>query len=124
VADDVVRPIETRYAGCRFRSRLEARWAVFFDEMRIPWQYEVEGFTLSDGHRYLPDFLLPDCGTWIEVKGGAAHLDISLIKRAACDLPLSHDNRASRGRSSCCSARFLGLNRVAIMGGSRWTPTA
>lgn len=23
--------IETRYAGCHFRSRLEARWAVFFD---------------------------------------------------------------------------------------------
>lgn len=22
--------LETRYAGCRFRSRIEARWAVFF----------------------------------------------------------------------------------------------
>jgi hypothetical protein len=26
-----LRPIETRYRGFRFRSRLEARWAVFFD---------------------------------------------------------------------------------------------
>lgn len=28
-----IRAIETRYAGCRFRSRLEARWAVFFDHL-------------------------------------------------------------------------------------------
>jgi len=27
----VIQAIETRYAGYRFRSRLEARWAVFFD---------------------------------------------------------------------------------------------
>lgn len=26
-----IKPIETRYKGCRFRSRPEARWAVFFD---------------------------------------------------------------------------------------------
>jgi len=32
--------IPTEYAGCTFRSRLEARWAVFFDAMRIEWQYE------------------------------------------------------------------------------------
>jgi hypothetical protein len=40
-------PIETLYRGYRFRSRLEARWAVFFDVAGIPWQYEVEGFDLS-----------------------------------------------------------------------------
>jgi hypothetical protein len=33
--------------GYRFRSRLEARWAVFFDVAGIPWQYEPEGFDLS-----------------------------------------------------------------------------
>ena len=26
-----IKPIETKYNGYRFRSRLEARWAVFFD---------------------------------------------------------------------------------------------
>src|SRR5271166_825037 len=87
MTDHVVRPIETRYAGCRFRSRLEARWAVFFDAMGIPWQYEAEGFTLSDGRNYLPDFLLPECGTWAEVKGSADRLDVSLIERAALELP-------------------------------------
>lgn len=50
-----IKAIETRYAGCRFRSRLEARWAVFFDHLKIGWQYEPEGFELPNG-RYLPDF--------------------------------------------------------------------
>ena len=29
--------METRYKGCRFRSRLEARWAVFFDALGVRW---------------------------------------------------------------------------------------
>ena len=61
-------PIETEYAGYRFRSRLEARWALYFDLCGIPWQYEVEGYTLSDGQRYLPDFWLPDHNQFVEVK--------------------------------------------------------
>lgn len=80
-------PIETRYAGCRFRSRLEARWAVFFDHMDIPWVYEPNGYTISTGRRYLPDFLLTDCGTWVEVKGDPARYDRILFMRAAADLP-------------------------------------
>lgn len=71
-----IRAIETSYDGCRFRSRLEARWAVFFNAAGIEWQYEPEGFVLSDGSWYLPDFYLPgkessyNCPTWfIEVKG-------------------------------------------------------
>lgn len=83
----MIKAIETRYAGCRFRSRLEARWAVFFDDMQIPWEYEPQGFTLGDGRNYLPDFLLPQCGTWIEVKGSVVNLDPSLIEQAVIDLP-------------------------------------
>ncbi len=41
-----MRPIETKYKGCRFRSRLEARWAVFFDALGIKWRYEPEGFIM------------------------------------------------------------------------------
>lgn len=33
-----ITPIQTRYAGCLFRSRLEARWAVFFDHLGIRWR--------------------------------------------------------------------------------------
>lgn len=61
--------LETHYAGYRFRSRLEARWAVFFDTAGIAWEYERQGFRLSDGTCYLPDFWLPAIGIWIEVKG-------------------------------------------------------
>lgn len=49
-----MQPIETHYAGCRFRSRLEARWAVFFDAHRWSWEHEPQGFAVAGG--YLPDF--------------------------------------------------------------------
>jgi hypothetical protein len=63
-----VMPIETVYNGHKFRSRLEARWAVFFDAAKIRYEYEPEGFINSDGERYLPDFYLPDFETYVEVK--------------------------------------------------------
>jgi hypothetical protein len=43
-----IKPIETRYRGYKFRSRSEARWAVFFDVAGIAWQYEPEGFDLTN----------------------------------------------------------------------------
>lgn len=63
----MIKAIETEYKGYRFRSRLEARWAVFFDSVGIEWQYEVEGYELDD-LRYLPDFYLPQANMWLEVK--------------------------------------------------------
>lgn len=63
-----IKAIETRYGGCRFRSRTEARWAVFFDALGIAWEYEREGYELPSG-RYLPDFWLPNFESWFEVKG-------------------------------------------------------
>jgi len=60
--------IETRYKGYRFRSRLEARWAVFFDALGIEWEYEKEGYDLSEAGWYLPDFWLPQVEMWAEVK--------------------------------------------------------
>jgi len=54
-----IKPIETVYKGYRFRSRLEARWAVFFDSFGMAYQYEMEGFKLENGTGYLPDFWLP-----------------------------------------------------------------
>jgi hypothetical protein len=61
--------IETIYRGYRFRSRLEARYAVFFDALDLPFEYEKEGFTLEDGTKYLPDFWLPTLKLWVEIKG-------------------------------------------------------
>lgn len=78
-----IKPIETFYNGYRFRSRLEARWAVFFDHCGIKYEYEPEGFALSDGEKYLPDFYLPEQDTYVEVKGIGA-IDISFDGKYAC----------------------------------------
>jgi hypothetical protein len=66
--------IETSYKGYKFRSRLEARWAVFFDSMKIQWDYEIEGFRLPGDVWYLPDFLLhlPQGDVWAEIKPAQA----------------------------------------------------
>ena len=59
--------LPTTYRGTTFRSRLEARWAVFFDTLGIRWEYEPEGFALPSGN-YLPDFRLPGLNMFAEVK--------------------------------------------------------
>ena len=67
--------IETEYKGYKFRSRLEARWAIFFDACGVHWEYEPEGYVLPDGQYYLPDFLLhgvegrAEGDLFVEVKG-------------------------------------------------------
>lgn len=63
-----IKAIETKYKGCRFRSRLEARYAVLFDSLGMEWHYEPEGFELEHYGRYLPDFYLPQIDMWAEVK--------------------------------------------------------
>jgi hypothetical protein len=63
-----IKAIETKYNGYRFRSRLEARWAVFFDAAGIKYEYEPEGYENEMGSRYLPDFFLPDFYLHVEVK--------------------------------------------------------
>lgn len=60
--------IETSYNGCHFRSRLEARWAVFLDSFGEKWIYEHQGYRLQSGN-YLPDFFLPRLECWLEIKG-------------------------------------------------------
>jgi hypothetical protein len=83
------RPIETPYAGRLFRSRLEARWAVFYSAIGIAWTYEPEGYVLDNTdptllarlHQawddpglfaptiaYLPDFYLPEQRCYVEIK--------------------------------------------------------
>lgn len=75
-----IKPIETIYNGYYFRSRLEARWAVFFDTLGIQYEYEPEGFKLSDGTMYLPDFYLPAFNYYVEIKGFNKHLRKDLDK--------------------------------------------
>ena len=82
-----IKPIETYYKGYRFRSRLEARWAVFFDAMGIKYEYEPEGFKTSvdlNTFCYLPDFYFPDNDCYGEVKGRLSALKKDSEKIAWC----------------------------------------
>jgi hypothetical protein len=91
-----MKPIETVYNGYRFRSRLEARWAVFFDAVGLKYRYEPEGYELSDGTKYLPDFEIygvvgrgrgyePEKPLYVEVKGIWVKEDIHKCKQFAED---------------------------------------
>jgi hypothetical protein len=62
-----IKAIETLYAGYRMRSRLEARYAVLFDTLRLEWTYEPEGYWVNN-QGYLPDFFFPKLEMWAEVK--------------------------------------------------------
>lgn len=64
-----VRAVPQTYRGTRFRSTLEADWAATLDALNIAWQYEPEAVELPSGEFYRPDFYLPQCTTWLEVKG-------------------------------------------------------
>ena len=92
-----IKAIETTYNGYRFRSRLEARWAVFFDALGVRYEYEPEGFDLGDGLYYLPDFKVKCWGTrgeiwdepfdlWIEVKGNMTNEDAKKIQKFAGEI--------------------------------------
>lgn len=86
-----MKAIQTKYNGYLFRSRLEARWAVFFDACGVKYEYEPEGYDLGNGLFYLPDFLLHgvdgrDGGNlYIEVKGVMTDEDALKIKTFATD---------------------------------------
>ncbi len=57
-------PKPTMYGGVQYRSRLEARWAAFFDLMGWEYEYEPEPFKT-----WSPDFLLQEFGgLYLEVK--------------------------------------------------------
>lgn len=61
----IIKSRPTTYANARFRSRLEARWAAFFDLIGWRWEYEP-----ADLDGWVPDFLLiwPSGTIPVEVK--------------------------------------------------------
>lgn len=59
------RGIATTFAGVRFRSRLEARWAVTFT--LLGWSYEYEPM-VKTAIPYLPDFWLESLEVYCEIK--------------------------------------------------------
>lgn len=100
-----IKAIETRYAGCRFRSRTEARWAVTFDRMQFTWEYEAEGYEverrigasgpMDETFPYLPDFYLPKLDVLVEVKGSLTHDEMCRLVDAAAYLSAPHGGCAA-----------------------------
>jgi hypothetical protein len=89
----LLKAIETDYKGVKFRSRLEARWARFFDNLQVGWFYEYEGYETAVG-RYLPDFWLPDVylrnvqqkGVYLEIKPDDFGCDHAALEEVCCTL--------------------------------------
>ena len=63
-----IKPIETEYKSVKFRSKLEAMYAKWFDDHEIKWIYEPYIIEYSEGS-YLPDFYLLELKLYFEVKG-------------------------------------------------------
>lgn len=74
-----IKSIDTIYNGYKFRSRLEARWAIFFDSVGIKYRYEPEGYITSHGW-YLPDFYIDSMNLFIDVKGNSKAEPLALNK--------------------------------------------
>ncbi len=74
-----IAPIQTNYHLTDFRSKLEARWAVFFDRLGWNWQYEPKKFKLKS-FSYIPDFYFPDIDCYAEVKP----LELNSLERKKC----------------------------------------
>lgn len=104
-----IKAIETTYNGYRFRSRLEARWAVFFDAAGIRYEYENEGLDLGSAGRYLPDFFLVGLSCWFEVK------DSGFVGRA---LGRAEESRESKEFDKILAAADSG--RIVLACGDPW----
>jgi hypothetical protein len=91
----MINAIETEYSGLLFRSKLEARHAMFFDKYLIKWEYEPH-YMEGVGQSYLPDFYLPEIKIYFEVKGTSvpgANRAVAVIKACWEDGSISKDTR-------------------------------
>lgn len=70
-----MKAIETEYNGILFRSKTEARWALFMDVIGCKYVYEPEGYDLGDNIFYCPDFYLPKLDAFLEIKPITGGLD-------------------------------------------------
>lgn len=78
-----IKALETAYKGYKFRSRLEAKWAYYFDQVGVKYEYEPSGFSLGDLGCYLPDFYLPQINTYVEIKPSVYDRDV-VFKKLCC----------------------------------------
>lgn len=98
-----MKSIPCTYKGVKMRSRLEATWAAVLDNYGIEWVYEPEGYELSDGTLYLPDFYLPRANMIFEVKGVMTEFDEHKIRQWVADAHRPAAIGFPDGRFKACS---------------------
>lgn len=117
---DTLKPIETTWRGYAFRSRLEARWAVFFERLGVRWEYEPEGFQLEDGTRYLPDFRVwspQGEPIWYEVKPAHVVTDAKFeMFREALERNCDFGNPVRAAMLRGDPVDWIGRTRTAVNG--------
>jgi hypothetical protein len=114
--DYTIKAYPTTYNSIRFRSRLEATWAAFFDLLEWPWEYEP--FDLGS---WSPDFLIKGAerDALVEVKPSSMP-DSDVVKKITQAAPADHclmlcglsPHKVSLGRqfvgcliySTCCGS--------------------
>lgn len=107
----VRRSIPTRYGSQLFRSKLEADWALTFDQLGIPWEYEREGRYFGTVF-YLPDFQIKPSGQYVEVKGQWEPADVKKAQALCAELPPQrHEVVLVRAEPN---GRFWGWPRVTV----------
>lgn len=103
--------IPTVYKGIEFRSRLEAKWAIMFDLLDWPWEYEP-----IDLEGYIPDFVLPFAhgSVLVEVKPAMTEEE---LRKAIPKIIAS----GWEGEALVVGARLLELqNCIGIMNDRQW----
>lgn len=101
----VIPAIKTVYRGRAYRSRLEARWAAFFD--LVGWRYEYEPFDLPG---WFPDFALFGAEEiLVEVKpySNLDQFDREKIERAMAGTTKHSLEVLLLGESIWCENRYL-----------------
>ena len=103
-----IKAINTIYKNYKFRSRLEARWAVFLDELGVKYEYETEGYNLHYNGYYLPDFTIVYLGKtiFLEIKKST---DAQYAKSLA---PYLTDDDAS---AKCCELSMMHKNTFVLL---------
>jgi hypothetical protein len=96
--------IQVKDKGCFFRSKLEWRYAEFFDQLGIPWVHEPATFDLTkyvpslpkSKRWYLPDFYLPTFDCYLEVKprirSGIPRLRLEALGKVTGKIVLMSEN--------------------------------
>jgi hypothetical protein len=123
----ITESVQTDYNGIRYRSRREARWAIFLDVAGIRFQYEprvlaIRGHLRGLVYRWLPDFYLAGPDHYAEVKGFMPHDSFARLTGIArgCDkdiVVLGHANDPWIQRWPCQLRRHRG-ELIAIP----WSP--